>query len=239
MVDTSAQDDVDNIDEKMKRMITMVGDNIVTPAATASSVTPALIPVSTPLLLLSMVPLFFIAYASWYMELNLESPVLVGMIRTFVQLSILSFILEPIFVRGKDWWWLVIGYTIFMIVLAAYESASRAKYYFRGMFWFVLAVLSGNVVLVSLFAFGIVLQPDPLWEPQYGTSCFYVGFASSFDLSLFCPLEVRRTCLLNPSPSLLPKSHPNRWYATGKLHKWYRAILERYAYFVGRVYQRN
>lgn len=176
MVDTSAQDDVDNIDEKMKRMITMVGDNIVTPAATASSVTPALIPVSTPLLLLSMVPLFFIAYASWYMELNLESPVLVGMIRTFVQLSVLSLILEPIFVRGKDWWWLVIGYTIFMIVLAAYESASRAKYYFRGMFWFVLAVLSGNVVLVSLFAFGIVLQPDPLWEPQYGTSCFLCWF---------------------------------------------------------------
>ena len=68
---------------------------------------------------------------------------------------------------------------------------------------------------------------------------FYVGFASSFDLSLFCPLEVRRTCLLNPFPSLLPKSHPNRWYASGKLHKWYRAILERYAYFVGRVYQRN
>ena len=130
---------------------------------------PALIPVSTPLLLLSMAPLLLIAYVSWWMEIHLESPVLVGMARTYIQLSILSLILEPIFVRGRDWWWLVILYTIFMVILAAYESVSRAKYYFHGMFWLVLAVLSGNVVLVSLFAFGVVLHPDPLWEPQYGT----------------------------------------------------------------------
>jgi putative ABC transport system permease protein len=126
-----------------------------------------LINVSTPLVLLTMTPLALVAWASWMMGLNLESPIVVGTIRAFVQLTILGFILKPIFSRGEDWWWLVIAYTIFMVILASYEAVARTKYFFPGMFWFVLATLLANVTCVSLFSFGIILRPDPLWDPQY------------------------------------------------------------------------
>jgi putative ABC transport system permease protein len=126
-----------------------------------------LIHVSTPHLLLSIVPLFLLAGASYSMDLGLESPILVGTIRAFVQLSILGMILEPIFIRGLDWWWLVIAYVCFMVTLATLEAVKRPKYYFHNMTWFVFGLISINITLVSLFAFGIILQPTPLWDPRY------------------------------------------------------------------------
>ena len=101
------------------------------------------------------------------MDLGLESPILVGTIRAFVQLSILGMILEPIFIRGLDWWWLVIAYVCFMITLATLEAVKRPKYYFHNMTWFVFGLIFINITLVSLFAFGIILQPTPLWDPRY------------------------------------------------------------------------
>lgn len=126
-----------------------------------------LLAVSTPLLLLTMAPLLLVMWISHQMDLSLERPIIVGAIRTFVQLSILGMILEPIFVRGETCGWLVIGYCMLMILLAAYESMNRSRYQFPGMFPAVLVSLGFNVLWVALFAFGIVLKPDPLWDPQY------------------------------------------------------------------------
>jgi uncharacterized protein (TIGR00245 family) len=126
-----------------------------------------LLHVSTPLLLLTMTPLLLIIYISYKMELRLERPIIVGCVRTFVQLSILGMILEPIFVRGRTWSWLVLAYTTLMVLLAAYESTNRSHYKFPGMFLAVLASLGVNVMWVSIFAFGVILRSDPLWDPQY------------------------------------------------------------------------
>jgi len=92
---------------------------------------------------------------------------IMGTIRTFVQLSILGFILQPIFERGETCPWLVLAYTIVMVLIAAYESMHRSRYQFSGMFVAVLISMAGNVLWVSLFAFCVVLQLDPLWDPQY------------------------------------------------------------------------
>ena len=126
-----------------------------------------LIDVSASHLLLAIAPLLLIAWISSQLELDIESPVIVGTVRTFVQLSILSLILDPIFLLGVELWWLVLAYTCFMVLLAAYESSTRSQYYFSGMFFSVLTTLAGNIVLVSLFAFGIIIQPEPAWDPQY------------------------------------------------------------------------
>ena len=128
---------------------------------------PVLVQVSTPLLLLCMTPLLVVIYISARMDLGLERPMMMGTVRTFVQLSVLGMILEPIFVRGETCGWLVLGYTCLMVLLAAYEGMHRSQYQFPGMFGAVLASLGFNVAWVSLFAFGVVLQPDPLWDPQY------------------------------------------------------------------------
>jgi putative ABC transport system permease protein len=135
---------------------------------TFSSSESSLVDVSTPFVLLSASPLLLIILASYSMDLKLESPIIVGCIRTFIQLSILGLILQPIFVLGEQYWWVVVAYVLLMVVITSYESASRSTYYFRGMFGCVLISLLINITAISLFAFGLVIQPQPvLWEPQY------------------------------------------------------------------------
>lgn len=113
-------------------------------------------------------PLLGLAGVSWYLGLGLESPILVGTVRSFVQLSILgAFILDPIFRWGVERWFVVVGYVFAMIILSASEATKRSKYYFEGMFWYVLGILLLNVAWISLLAFVFVLKPSPVWDPQY------------------------------------------------------------------------
>jgi putative ABC transport system permease protein len=129
--------------------------------------TNGLIHVTTPFLLFSATPLLGLALVSWHMGLDLESPIVVGVLRTFVQLSVLGAILHPIFHYGVEYYWLVFFYCIFMILLASLETSARSRFYFQGMFSCVLAAFLLNIGLVSLFSFGLIIRPKPLWNPQY------------------------------------------------------------------------
>jgi len=122
-----------------------------------------LVNVSATEILISMAPLVVIAWISNILRLDIESPIIVSTIRTFVQLSILAFILDPIFVRGVDLWWLVVGYCFLMILLASYEGSTRSKYYVDGQYWMVLFPMFINVVAVALFAFFVVIKVEPRW----------------------------------------------------------------------------
>lgn len=126
-----------------------------------------LIHVSTLSLLFSMMPLLGLALVSWHMGLALESPIVVGTLRTFVQLSILGAILQPIFTWGVEYYWLVLLYVLFLVLLGSLETSSRSKFYFRGMFSCILAAFLVNIGFVSLFSFGLIIRPRPLWNPQY------------------------------------------------------------------------
>lgn len=114
-------------------------------------------------ILISVAPLAVIACISNMLGLDIESPMIVSVIRAFVQLSILTIILDPIFLRGVDMWWLVVGYCFLMILLASYEGSTRSKYYIDGQFWMVLFPMMLNVVAVALFAFCVVIKPEPRW----------------------------------------------------------------------------
>ena len=116
---------------------------------------------------ITAVPVLGMAVISWFLDLGLESSILVGVVRAFVQLTILSIILNPIFEWGESLIWVVLLYVFFMVILASFESANRSTYYFDGMFWYVVGILSVNVLWVSMFAFAVILQPTPLWDPQY------------------------------------------------------------------------
>ena len=119
--------------------------------------------VSTTDILISMAPLAAIAVISFLLGLDIESSIVVNSIRAFIQLSILAFILDPIFTRGVDLWWLVLGYCFLMILLAAFEGSTRSKYYVEGQFWMVLFPIFLNVLAVATFAFFVVIKPDPRW----------------------------------------------------------------------------
>ena len=122
-----------------------------------------LVNVSAMEILIAMAPLALIACLSNIMKLDIGSPIVVSTIRTFVQLYVVSFILDPIFSRGVDQWWLVVGYCFLMILLASYEGSTRSKYYVDGQFWMVFFPMFINVVAVALFAFFVVIKPSPRW----------------------------------------------------------------------------
>jgi len=132
-----------------------------------AATTKTLIHVSYPFLFLSTVPFLCLAIMSWRLQLHLESPMIVGLLRCFVQLSVLGAILHPIFAWGVTLWYVVIAYAVFMITLAASEASSRPKYYFQGLFELVLATVLSVVGFISVFAFGVLLRPTPIWDPQY------------------------------------------------------------------------
>ena len=137
-----------------------------------------LVNVSAIAILISMAPLLVVALISNKLNLGIESPIIVSTIRTFVQLSLLAYILDPIFAKGVELWWLVVGYCCLMVLLASYEGSIRSKYYIDGQFWMVLFPMFINVVVVALFAFFVVIKPEPRWDPQYvipivGKAFFY------------------------------------------------------------------
>ena len=126
-----------------------------------------LVNVSLPHVLLCSAPLALVAFASYSMNLKLESPILVGCVRTFVQLTLLALILQPIFVWGETYWEIVVVYSVLMVLITSYESVRRCTYYFHNMYAYILASFLVNIGLVSLFTFGMVIQPLPMWNPQY------------------------------------------------------------------------
>lgn len=124
-----------------------------------------LVNISNPFLILSTVPLLVYAVLARHLDLGIDNNIIVGCLRTFVQLSILGTILKPIFEQKNVY--LVIGYIIFMILIAAFEANRRTKYVFEGQFLGVTGALVINVCLVALFAFAIIIRPKPVYSPQY------------------------------------------------------------------------
>lgn len=126
-----------------------------------------LVHVSYLQLSIALIPLVVIYFMSIHFHFGLESPLFSGAVRTAIQLSILSAILMPIFVKGEQQWWLVVMYVLFMASLSAMEATNRAKYYFKGMFVYIWAAQVATVATVATFAFYVVIQPIPLWDPHY------------------------------------------------------------------------
>lgn len=132
-----------------------------------------LITVSPLLLFYASIPLVGVAAVSYFLELNLERSIIIATIRTGVQLTICGYVLRPVFLYGErpswdDFGWLLVAlYLFFMILLATWESSTRSKYKFSNMFMCILGSFAINVGLVSIFAFGYIIQPDPIWSPKY------------------------------------------------------------------------
>ena len=128
-----------------------------------------LILVSPMHLLMAAIPLFIIAALSFQLQLNLERSMMVGAVRTAIQLTICGVVLKPVFWFGAQpsGWPLVAAYAFLMLLLASWESSRRSRYYFDGIFPCILVSFLINVGWISIFAFGFILRPQPLWAPKY------------------------------------------------------------------------
>ncbi|CAB9504071.1 binding protein PotA [Seminavis robusta] len=119
-------------------------------------------------LMLATAPLLAVAVVCAYLELtDMSQSIVVGALRSLLQLSLLGTILYPIFTWGQKHAIVVIAYSTMMIVLAAQEVSSRAQYAFPGQFQAILMSLLATISLVAAFTFKVVLHLQPWHTPRY------------------------------------------------------------------------
>lgn len=102
---------------------------------------------------------------SVYLSLGLHKTLGTAAIRCTIQLTILGYILVPIF--SYDRWWLVLLYAAFMITIAAAEAVSRPSAVYQGMLLHTLGVVGGAATGVICYAMLLIIRVQPWWHAQY------------------------------------------------------------------------
>ena len=93
---------------------------------------------------------------SSYLKLGIERQVTVAALRCFIQLSLLGYILVPIFSRNA--WWLTCMWLTLMVTASGMEAAGRPAYTYPGMSRHVLAAMSGGALTASLYGLTATLH---------------------------------------------------------------------------------
>lgn len=127
--------------------------------------TPGIIHIGLGQLFIGLVFILTAGIISLYHALKLERDLLVGTIRTFVQLFLLGFILKFIF--NLDNAGLVISVFGFMIFFAAWEIRNRIKEKEISFFWPLFFSMAISYVVVSYMVTAVLVNVDPWWKPQY------------------------------------------------------------------------
>lgn len=114
---------------------------------------------------IALVFVVIVAIVSALNRLFLEKTLLVGTVRTFVQLIAVGYLLKWIF--GLDRWYLVLLAIAAMVAVAGWHGARRVG---RGVGRTVIistaAVLLGSV-LVIMILFGVIVRVEPWYNPRY------------------------------------------------------------------------
>ena len=98
-------------------------------------------------------------------SLRLERDLLIGTIRTFVQLFILGYILKFIF--NFDNGWLVMGVFAFMILFAAWEIRARVRERQVSFFFPLFISMTVSYFIVAYLVTAVMVGVKPWWKPQY------------------------------------------------------------------------
>lgn len=118
---------------------------------------------------------------SWYYELDLESQVGIATFRTIVQLSILGYILAPVFEVGSPI--PVVGVITFMLCVVTFEAQARLTFTYVGISrHIIIAMISGLAFSVTVAL--VVVRPSPWYSPQYVIPLF--GMLLGASLTAVC-----------------------------------------------------
>lgn len=104
----------------------------------------------------------FMAVAlSFVQKLGLEGEMIYSILRAFLQLSVIGFVLQFIFSQGNKGW-ILIAY-LFMVSVAGYTAGQRAKHVPRGKYVAGASILAGTSVTMFLL---LLLKVFP-FTPRY------------------------------------------------------------------------
>ena len=102
---------------------------------------------------------------SFKSRLGIEKDIIIGTVRTFIQLMIIGYVLKYIF--GLKKWYLVLLMVTIMAIVAGYNAVKRQKTKIPGLFPIVtLSIFLGaGVAMTTLIV--LILRVRPWYEPQY------------------------------------------------------------------------
>jgi putative ABC transport system permease protein len=116
-------------------------------------------------LIIVFIFIFIGGAASIYHSLNLEYDMIVGALRTCVQLFLLGYVLKVIFALNNMW--LVLLIFLFMTFFAAKTVYNRVKDPDISFFIPVSFSMSISFFIVAFIVTAIVVRVDPWWSPRY------------------------------------------------------------------------
>lgn len=98
---------------------------------------------------------------SYFQKLGLEGEMVYSILRAFLQLSVIGFVLQFIFTQANSGWILLVYF--FMVSVAGYTAGQRAKHVPRGKYVAGASILAGTAVTMFLL---VVLNVFP-FTPRY------------------------------------------------------------------------
>ncbi|KAF3553564.1 hypothetical protein F2Q69_00017540 [Brassica cretica] len=98
---------------------------------------------------------------SYSQKLSLEGDMIYSVLRSFLQLSVIGFVLQFIF-NQENAGWIILAY-LFMVSVAGYTAGKRAKHVPRGKYVAGVSILAGTSITMFLL---IVLNVFP-FTPRY------------------------------------------------------------------------
>ena len=102
---------------------------------------------------------------SFQTRLGIEKEILIGAVRTFIQLVIIGYILKYIF--DLKTWYIILLMILLMSIVAGHNAVKRQRRNIPGLFYIVtLSILLGSGVAMFTLI-GLILRVEPWYKPQY------------------------------------------------------------------------
>jgi len=114
---------------------------------------------------IAVLPLVLIGIGSIRLGLGLGGKMAIATLRCTAQLSVLGWILVPIFMSNSLC--LTISYACFMLFVASAEAVARPSHSYSGVFFTTLLGLGLACSLAISFALALVLDIKPFYNAQY------------------------------------------------------------------------
>ncbi len=116
-------------------------------------------------LFLSVFVMFIVMLLASLNRLNLTKEIIIGTIRSFIQLFIMGFVLKYTFIHSN--WIFTIVLFLFMLVFAAYEAYKRLKFKRKEIFWHIFFALSVGSLIPLFLIFYPILKIRPWYNIRY------------------------------------------------------------------------
>jgi putative ABC transport system permease protein len=114
---------------------------------------------------LALLLVFVVVAISLRQRLGLERDLLIGAVRTMVQLYLVGLILAAVFSAAR-WYWVLLILAV-MAAIATHAAVSRLAKPIPGVYWIAATALTISTAATLAWVIGVVVQPRPWWEPQY------------------------------------------------------------------------